>query len=120
MKQTVTINETLMNHDTVILKIIENGPWTENRFDLEYERFQERVYNTVLYASEGYLFRKTPKAKGKKIIVRVECSKLPMEDITEALKGINETFLKGGDNHPYLIENENISGVEFEAFESKK
>lgn len=117
MKQTVTINETLMNHDTVILKIIENGPWTENRFDLEYERFQERVYNTVLYATEGYLLNKNPETKGKKIIVRVEYSDLPIADISEALKGINETFLKGGDNHPYLMENKNVSEVEFEAFE---
>lgn len=120
MKQTVTINETLMNHDTVILKIIETGPWTENRFDLEYERFQERVYNTVLYATEGHLLEKNLKSKGKKIIVRVECSELPVEEITKALKGINETFLEGGDNHPYLNENKNVSGVKFEAFERTK
>ncbi|MDQ8183418.1 hypothetical protein [Pelagicoccus sp. SDUM812005] len=120
MKPTVTINETLMNHDTVILKIIEYGPWTENRFDLEYERFQERVYNTVLYATEGYLLKKEPKAKGKKVIVRVECSDLPMEEVTEALNGIDATFQKGGDNHSYLVENENISGLEFETFDRQK
>ena len=120
MKQTVTINEMLMNKDTVILKLIETGPWTENRFDLEFERFQERIYNCVLYATGGHLSERNPKTIGKKVIIRVECTDLPMEDISVALKGIDETFSEGGDNYEYLRDNLNISSVEFETYERNK
>lgn len=118
MKEKVTISQILENASSVMLILKESGPWADAIFDREYARLQNRVYNSVIFAADGYLAKHHPRTKGKRVIIKVEISNLPKDEIDYALTEIKKLCSPGGENHQYICDSEYISDIDFECTEA--
>lgn len=64
------------------LMVLVEGPWTAATED-HLRSLQERMYGCLEAALDGQLTAQFPKAKGKPLVVRVDCYDVPRDDVDD-------------------------------------
>ena len=88
---TVTIDFVAFDDDlnACLLVLVEEGPWT-GQIDGHLRALQDRIYGCLEAALDGQVAEKFPKAKGKKVIVRIDCYNVQREDVDDFVERFSE------------------------------
>ena len=88
---TVTIDFVAFDDDldACLLVLVEEGPWT-GQIDDHLRSLQDRIYGCLEAALDGQLADKFPKAKGKKVIVRINCYNVQRKDVDDFVERFSE------------------------------
>lgn len=76
-------------HDTCLMVLVEEGPWTVP-IDDHLRALQDRLYACMEAALDGQLAQRFPKAANKKVIVRVDCYGVPRQEVDEFMDRFSE------------------------------
>ena len=88
---TVTIDFVAFDDDldACLLVLVEEGPWA-GPIDDHLRVLQDRIYGCLEAALDGQVAEKFPKAKGMKVIVRIDCYNVQREDVDDFVKRFSE------------------------------
>ncbi len=93
------------------LMVLVEGPWSGN-VENNLRSLQQRMYGCLDAALDGQLAEKFPEARGKTVILRIDCYDLPVQEVDEFVG----CFAQGVSNLPdYACEGSPyVSGFRFE------
>jgi len=113
MKKEVTIDLITQspNGDEFMLILVEEGPWDEPITDEKMRDIQERIYNAVDGAIDGYLSKKYPDAKGKKVSVQIDCYDPPTNQVSVLVKRLSQFLETDAEYKAAIINSEHVDGL---------
>jgi hypothetical protein len=68
-----------------LMVLVEEGPWTAPA-EVHLADLQDRIYGCLDAALDGQLAAKFPEARGKQVVVQIDCYDLPSGDVDSFLK----------------------------------
>jgi hypothetical protein len=93
--------------------LVEEGPWAGSVED-HLRRVQARLYGCIDAALDGQLAAQFPESMGKRIVIQLDCYKLPKSEVTEFFGKFSGGVLSARDYSKALKESQFISGISFE------
>lgn len=115
MARSVTINLVTQRADgAFVLGLVEEGEWASDVVDSELRRLQERLYDAVDVAVGGRLTSKYSEAKGRPVVIRLDCCDVPREPVEEFFLRFSDHIRTHSDLQADIRGKGFITGLDFE------
>lgn len=101
------------NEDQWLVVLVEEAGLDFDIDDFLYE-FQDRLYNCLDAIIDGQLAKEFPDTVNKDIVIRVDCYKLPEEDVKNFFKSFTEGVLSIPDYNVAIQESNFVNELSFE------
>jgi len=96
--------------DAHILVVVEQGDGSEDCL----RRLQERLYDYVEIAVDGFLAEKYPESKGKSVVIRLDCYDSPREACERFFFRFAEHIHASTEIQAAISKHRNIKDIDFE------
>ncbi len=93
--------------------LVEEGPWPGS-IDDQLQRIQERMYDCIDAALDGKLAKRFPEAKGKNMVVQLDCYNVPKEEVKEFFDRFSKGVLVIDEYREALKQNQFVKNISFE------
>ena len=93
--------------------LVEEGPWI-GRVDIELRRIQDRLYGCLDAALDGQLAAKFPESIGKRVIIRLDCYNVPVDDVASFFQLFSDRALATPAYAEALRRSEHVKEILFE------
>lgn len=97
-----------------VMVAVEEGPWSPEEVLTQLQRLQDRLYDFVDAAIDGYLAAEFPESKGRNVTIRLDCYNIPEEQVAPFFRRFEEKIEQSEEVNEVIRSLSNVSRLRLE------